>query len=116
MSLITPELLVIVLILTACCLLFSFFNTRKLKHQPILRDEAVVQNKDYRPNRLDSLFSIDFLIVAQNTVITCKAPFEVWERLENGQRGVLTHKGGFLQSFECNGAVYSAVYSSGTPV
>lgn len=116
MSLITPELLIIVLLLTAACLLFSFFNTRRLKKQPLLREEAVVQDKDFRSNRLDSLFSIDFLIVSSGTVVTCKAPFEVWERLEAGQKGILNHKGGFLHSFECNGAVYSASYSSGVPV
>ena len=113
MSLITPELITILLILTALCLVFNLVKGKKIKNAPMLSEEAVVQNKSPNSNRFDSLFTVDFLIVSSNTVVTCKVPHDVWNNLDNDQRGILTHKGGFLHSFECNGVTYTAYYPSG---
>ncbi len=116
MALITPELIVILVILTVCCLVFNFFKTRQLKNDPIFTEEAVVHAKPFNTNRFDSLFTMDFHIVERDTIVSCKVPYNVWNLLEEGQKGILTHKGGFLLCFECNGASYSASYNAGLPV
>ena len=116
MSLITTELIVILLILTAACLLFNLVKTRKIKNDPLLREEAVVHAKDHKSNRFDSLFTMEFHIVERNTVVTCKVPYDIWNRLEEGDKIILNHKTGFLHSFERNGETYTATYNSGIPV
>lgn len=116
MSLITPELIVILAILMVCCLVFNFFKTSQIKNDPMLREEAVVYSKPFKTNRFDSLFTMEFRIIERDAVVACKVPYDVWNLLEEGQKGILTHKGGFLHSFESNGATYSATYNSGVPV
>lgn len=116
MQLITPELIGILIILTILCLLFNLFKTRKIKNDPLLTEEAVVHAKPFKTNRFDSLFTMEFHIVERDTVVAVKVPYDVWNLLEEGQKGILTHKGGFLHSFESNGATYSATYNSGVPV
>ena len=116
MSLITPHLIVILIVLCICCLVFNFFKTRQIKNDPLLTEEAVVHAKPFKTNRFDSLFTMEFRIVGRDTVIACKVPYDVWNLLEEGQKGMLTHKSGFLHSFESNGATYSATYNSGVPV
>lgn len=116
MSLITNELIIILLILMAACVLFNLVKTRKIKNEPLLSEEAVVHSKSPNSNRFDSLFTMEFLITARDTVVTCKVPYDVWNMLEVGYQGTLNHKGGFLHSFVRNGETYSATYNSGIPV
>ena len=113
MSLITNELITILLILTAAVLLFNLVKTRKIKNEPMRSEKAVVHAKPFKTNRFDSLFTMEFRIVERDTVVVCKVPYDIWNMLEEGHEGILNHKGGFLHSFVRNGETYTATYNSG---
>ncbi len=113
MHLIPTEPIIILLSLTAMCLVFNLIKSKKIKEEPLLVEKAVVQDKPYKTNRFDNLFTVDFLIVERDTVAACKVPYDIWEALDVGQKGTLTHKSGFIRTFESDGVVYTANYPSG---
>ena len=114
MSLITPTLLGMVTVVVGIGLISNRVKVHKMKNEPVLVEEARIKAKSDHVNKFDSLFSIDFYIPARETVVTLKVPYTMWNVLEAGLEGTLTHKGGFFHTFESNdGVVYKAEYPSG---
>lgn len=75
----------------------------KSKDEPVIAEEALVHAKTEHSNRYNGLYIIHFYIGARDTVVNCDVPYEIWNYLEKGRRGILCHQGGRFYSFESNG-------------
>ena len=79
------------------------YSRRKDQRELRVTEEALVNRKSDSATAFYHAYWLHFYIAQRDTVIDCQVSRFVWQKLNKGDRGMLTHQGNTFLSFERDG-------------
>ena len=73
-----------------------------------MTEEALVHRKSDSATAFYHAYWLHFYIAQRDAVIDCQVSRFVWQKLNKGDRGMLTHQGNTFVSFERDGTCFLA--------
>ena len=84
------------------------YSRGKDQREPRVTEEALVHRKSDSATAFYHAYWLHFYIAQRDAVIDCQVSRFVWQKLNKGDRGMLTHQGNTFVSFERDGTCFLA--------
>ena len=84
------------------------YSSGKDQREPRVTEEALVHRKSDSATAFYHAYWLHFYIAQRDAVIDCQVSRFVWQKLNKGDRGMLTHQGNTFVSFERDGTCFLA--------
>ena len=84
------------------------YSRGKDQREPRVTEEALVHRKSDSATAFYHAYWLHFYIAQRDAVIDCQVSRFVWQKLNKGGRGMLTHQGNTFVSFERDGTCFLA--------